>query len=149
MRKGAQELKDLDVDRAAPPAVKRSSSDETVDPSGSNVDGEHDAADGVEGRRPRSRPPRRRGLTSAAGKARVSFNALTHGISSTRLVDGDAIKAASPHLMDKVHALQDSCGADIGEPGKPMPKAAKTYSGDSSSKAWQPSVAALAGHRGR
>ena len=52
----------------------------------------------------------------------MSFNALTHGISSTRLVDGDAIKAASPHLMDKVHALQDSCGADIGEPGKPMPK---------------------------
>ena len=32
MRKGAQEPKDLDVDRAAPPAVKRSSSDETVDP---------------------------------------------------------------------------------------------------------------------
>ena len=71
MRKGAQELKDLDVDRAAPPAVKRSSSDETVDPSGSNVDGEHDAADGVEGRRPRSRPPRRRGPKTAAGKARA------------------------------------------------------------------------------
>ena len=50
MRKGAQELKDLDVDLAAPPAVNGSSADETVDPSGSNVDGEHDAADGAEGR---------------------------------------------------------------------------------------------------
>ena len=55
MRKGAQELKDLDVDRAAPPAVKRSISDETVDPSGSNVNGEHDAADGVAVSAPYSR----------------------------------------------------------------------------------------------
>src|SRR6266705_2033432 len=86
MRKDAQDFNHLDVDRFPQPAVDLSSSDETVDPSRSNADGEHDAADNVEGRRPRSRPPRRRGPKTAAGKARVSLNALTHGISSTRLV---------------------------------------------------------------
>lgn len=85
MRKGGQDFNHLDVDRLPQPAVNRSSSDETVDPLGSNADGEHDASD-VEGRCPRSRPPRRRGPKTAAGKARVSLNALTHGISSTRLV---------------------------------------------------------------
>src|SRR6266704_6722874 len=58
MRKDAQDFNHLDVDRFPQPAVDLSSSDETVDPSRSNADGEHDAADNVEGRRPRSRPPR-------------------------------------------------------------------------------------------
>jgi hypothetical protein len=54
----------------------------------------------------RSARPRRRGPNTAAGKARVALNALTHGISSSRLVvPGESSAAWETHCRTIVEAL--------------------------------------------
>src|SRR2546428_6547341 len=54
----------------------------------------------------RSGSPSRRGPKTAAGKARVSINALTHGISSTRLVvSGESSTEWATHRRTFVEAL--------------------------------------------
>src|SRR5713101_7917683 len=54
----------------------------------------------------RSGSPSRRGPKTAAGKARVSINALTHGISSTRLVvPGESSTEWETHRRTFVEAL--------------------------------------------
>ncbi len=59
--------------------------EEASAPSRANANGEHQDAERATTHR--ARPgSRRRGPKTAVGKARVSLNALTHGISSTRLV---------------------------------------------------------------
>src|SRR5262249_46258738 len=53
-----------------------------------------------------SDPPRRRGPKTAAGKARIALNAITHGISSTRLVTpGESRTAWAENREAIVHAL--------------------------------------------
>src|SRR6266704_5370046 len=98
MRKDAQDLPDLDVDRVALPAVSQSSPDETVDPLRSNADGEHDVADGGESMEVRKEPSVRKieanrknarhstGPRTAAGKQAVKGNALKHGLLSREVV---------------------------------------------------------------
>jgi hypothetical protein len=54
----------------------------------------------------RPRSPRRRGPRTAAGKARVAGNALTHGISSTRpVVPGESSNEWETHRRALVEAL--------------------------------------------
>src|SRR6266849_8683027 len=54
----------------------------------------------------RSGSPSRRGPKTAAGKARVSINALTHGISSTRMVvSGESSTEWATHRRTFVEAL--------------------------------------------
>jgi hypothetical protein len=59
--------------------------EEASAPSRANANGEHQDAERANIHRARS-GSRRRGPKTAAGKVRVSLNALTHGISSTQLV---------------------------------------------------------------
>ena len=59
--------------------------EEASAPSPGNANGEHEDAGRPNPQRARS-GSRRRGPTTAVGKARVSLNALTHGMSSTRWV---------------------------------------------------------------
>ena len=54
----------------------------------------------------RSGSPRRRGPKTTAGKARIALNAITHGISSTRLVvPGESSTAWAANRTDIVDAL--------------------------------------------
>jgi len=66
----------------------------------------HEDAQVVKALAGRSGSPSRRGPKTAAGKARVSNNALTHGISSTRLVvPGESSTEWETHRRTVVEAL--------------------------------------------
>ncbi len=80
------DVKDVDGDQVAHRIVNGSNADETLGLSGVNADGARNVAGRAERPQAGLRPPRRRGPTTPAGKARVSGNAVTHAMSSTRLV---------------------------------------------------------------
>jgi len=77
----------------------------------------NDCKGGFDGYRTTARPrlPRRRGPRTAAGRARVAGNALTHGISSTRpVVPGEISNDWESHRRATVEALAPAGAIETG-----------------------------------